>query len=128
MTGSKYRSRAAGQRLPEDNSRLKALRMQRQNLSVESRRGSLSRIFIEVRAPKPTLLTFVSGDEYLSLQGAREAFREALKAYEALGGKDNLELVEDDSKHWMTPKIRTAIYGFFMKHFNLKGSPGRRTR
>ena len=78
---------------------------------------------LEVRAPKPTLLTFVSRDEYLSLQGAREAFGEALKAYEALGGKDNLELVEDDSKHWMTPKIRTAIYGFFMKHFNLKGSP-----
>ena len=78
---------------------------------------------LEVRAPKPTLLTFVSRDEYLSLQGAREAFMEALKAYEALGGKDNLELVEDDSKHWMTPKIRTAIYAFFMKHFNLKGSP-----
>jgi len=78
---------------------------------------------LEVRAPKPTMLTFVSRDEYLSLQGAREAFGEALKAYEALGAKDNLELVEDDSKHWMTPKIRTAIYGFFMKHFNLKGSP-----
>ena len=78
---------------------------------------------LEVRAPKPTMLTFVSRDEYLSLQGAREAFREASKAYEALGGKNNLELVEDDSKHWMTPKIRTAIYGFFMKHFNLKGSP-----
>ena len=78
---------------------------------------------LEVRAPKPALLTFVSRDEYLSLQGAREAFREALNAYEALGVKDNLELVEDDSKHWMTPKIRTAIYGFFMKHFNLKGSP-----
>lgn len=78
---------------------------------------------LEVRAPKPTLLTFVSRDEYLSLQGAREAFGEALKAYEVLGGKDNLELVEDDSRHWMTPKIRTAIYGFFMKHFNLKGSP-----
>ena len=78
---------------------------------------------LEVRAPKPTMLTFVSRDEYLSLQGAREAFGEALKAYEALGVKDNLELVEDDSRHWMTPKIRTAIYGFFMKHFNLKGLP-----
>ncbi len=28
---------------------------------------------LEVRAPKPTLLTFTSRDEYLSLQGAREA-------------------------------------------------------
>ncbi len=78
---------------------------------------------LEVRAPKPALLTFVSRDEYLSLQGAREAFDEAATAYEALGNKDNIELVEDDSKHLMTPKIRTAIYAFFMKHFNLKGSP-----
>ncbi len=34
-----------------------------------------------------------------------------------------LVLVEDDSKHWMTPKIRLAIYSFFMKHFNIQGDP-----
>lgn len=78
---------------------------------------------LEVRAPKPTLLTFVSRDEYLALQGAREAFAEAGKAYEILGRKDNLEMVEDDSKHWLTPKIRLAIYAFFMKHFNISGNP-----
>jgi dienelactone hydrolase len=76
---------------------------------------------LEVRAPKPTLLTFVSRDEYLCLQGAREAYAEAKIAFSAFGGDDNLELVEDDSKHWMTPKIRAAIYGFFMKHFNISG-------
>jgi hypothetical protein len=32
-------------------------------------------------------------------------------------------MVEDDSKHWLTPKIRETIYSFFMKHFNLKGNP-----
>lgn len=78
---------------------------------------------LEVRAPKPTLLTSVSRDEYLTLHGAREAYAEASKAYEALGASDNLKLTEDDSKHWMTPKIRTEIYGFFMKHFNLPGTP-----
>ena len=78
---------------------------------------------LEVRAPKPTLMTFTSRDEYLSLQGALEAYREAIKAYEAYGGRDNLEIVEDDYKHWMTPKIRLAIYKFFMKHFNLSGDP-----
>jgi len=78
---------------------------------------------LEVRAPKPTLLTFVSRDEYLALQGAREAYSEARNAYEAFGKKENLELVEDDSKHWLTPRIRAAIYSFFMKHFNLSGSP-----
>lgn len=68
-------------------------------------------------------MTFVSRDEYLCLQGAREAFSEAKMAYNALGREDNLEMVEDDSKHWMTPKIRLAIYSFFMKHFNITGDP-----
>lgn len=78
---------------------------------------------IEVRAPKPTLMTFVSRDQYLSFQGARESFREAKKAYALLGHEDNLDLVEDDYEHWMTPRIRLKIYEFFMKHFNLPGDP-----
>ena len=77
---------------------------------------------LEARAPKPTLLTFVSRDEYLCLQGAREAYVEAKNAYQAFGKNENLEMVEDDSRHWMTPKIRQAIYAFFMKHFNLSGN------
>jgi hypothetical protein len=32
-------------------------------------------------------------------------------------------MVSEDSKHWMTPKIRLAIYKFFMKHFNIPGDP-----
>jgi cephalosporin-C deacetylase-like acetyl esterase len=76
---------------------------------------------LEVRAPKPTLLTFTSRDEYLSLQGARDARKEAQKAFKALGKPDNLAMVEDDSKHWMTLKIRQSIYSFFMSHFNVPG-------
>lgn len=76
---------------------------------------------IEVRAPKPTLMTFTSRDEYLSLQGARDAYTEAKRAYTILGAADDLQFVEDDSKHWLTPKIRLAIYSFFMKHFGLEG-------
>ncbi len=78
---------------------------------------------IEVRAPKPTLMTFTSRDEYLTLQGAQEAYQESKKAFEALGYKDNLQFSEDDSKHWMTLKIRNDMYAFFMKHFNLRGDP-----
>lgn len=78
---------------------------------------------IEVRAPKPTMLVFVSRDEYLCLQGAREARDEAVNAFEALGKRKNLLFVEEDSKHWLTPKIRLAIYSFFMKHFNMTGDP-----
>jgi len=78
---------------------------------------------LEVRAPKPTLLTFTSRDEYLCLQGARDGYNEAKKAYEVFGKPDDLSMVEDDSKHWLTPKIRLSIYSFFMKHFNMKGDP-----
>ncbi len=78
---------------------------------------------LEVRAPKPTLLTFVSRDQYLSIQGARESFREAKKAYAILGSADHLALVEDDFEHWMTPLIRSKIYAFFMEHFDLPGDP-----
>ncbi|HLF32583.1 MAG TPA: alpha/beta hydrolase family protein, partial [Cyclobacteriaceae bacterium] len=78
---------------------------------------------LEVRAPKPTLLTAVSRDEYLTLQGARDAYAESKKAFDLLGSPENIQIVEDDSKHWMTLKIRTTIYAFFMKHFNIPGEP-----
>ena len=76
---------------------------------------------LELRAPKPTMLTFTTRDQYLSIQGAREAFQEAKKSYEAFGKGENLAMVEDDFKHWMTPKIRSSIYAFFLKHFQLRG-------
>lgn len=78
---------------------------------------------LEVRAPKPTLLTFTSRDQYLSLQGAREALWEAQKVYRAFGKEENIRLVEDDYKHWLTPKLRLAIYSFFMQHFGMPGDP-----
>jgi len=78
---------------------------------------------LEVRCPKPTLMSFTSRDEYMALQGAREALREGKKMYNAFGKGDNIQLVEDDYKHSMTPKIRLAIYAFFQKHFNLPGNP-----
>jgi len=79
--------------------------------------------FLEVRAPKPTLLTFNSRDEYLSIQGAHEAYIETKAAYKAMGKEDNLEMADDDSRHWVTPRLRMAIYKFFMKHFDIAGDP-----
>jgi len=78
---------------------------------------------IEVRAPKPTLMTFTSRDEYLTIQSQHEAFKEAKAAFIAMGKEDNLKVSEDDSRHWMTSKIRNDMYSFFMKHFNLPGDP-----
>lgn len=76
-----------------------------------------------VRAPRPAMMTFVSRDEYLTLQGAREAYDELQKVYKAFSRDDDLVFVEDDSRHWLTPRIREAIYGFFMKHFDMDGDP-----
>ena len=78
---------------------------------------------IEVRSPKPTLMAFTTRDENMAFQGARDALKEAKKTYAAFGKEDNLQLVEDDAKHAMTPKIRLAIYAFFQKHFNIPGNP-----
>jgi len=78
---------------------------------------------IEVRSPKPTLMAFTTRDENMAFQGARDALWEAKKVYTAFGSENNLQLVEDDAKHALTPKIRLAIYAFFQKHFNLPGNP-----
>ena len=78
---------------------------------------------VEVRAPKPTLMTFTTRDEYLSIQGAREAYQEIRKAYRVLGREENVALVEDDYKHWMTPRIRSAMYAFLMRHLEVPGDP-----
>jgi cephalosporin-C deacetylase-like acetyl esterase len=78
---------------------------------------------VEVRAPRPTLMTFTSRDEYLSIQGAREAYQEIRGAYAAFGREENVGLEEDDYKHWMTPPIRRAIYAFLMKHLGISGQP-----
>ena len=78
---------------------------------------------IEVRSPKPTLMAFTTRDENMAFQGARDALWEAKKVYTAFGSENNLQLVEDDAKHALTPKIRLAIYAFFQKHFNIPGNP-----
>ena len=123
MTGLRSRCHAAGPLITERQLETKGA----QDAEAELYRGLAEGItfedLIEVRAPLPTLMTYVSRDQYLCLQGAREAYREAKVAFKALGKEDFLEIAEDDSKHWMTPKIRLAIYSFFMKHFNIPGDP-----
>ncbi|MCK0135356.1 acetylxylan esterase [Arenibacter sp. S6351L] len=76
--------------------------------------------FIEVRAPKPTLIMATTRD-FFSIQGTRESFLEARKAYEALGAKENLQITEDDDRHTSTIKNREAMYAFFQKHLNNPG-------
>jgi len=76
--------------------------------------------FIEVRAPKPMMIVTTTRD-YFSIQGARETYHEALKAYEAFGKPENLILAEDDHIHGSTKKNRESVYGFFQRFLNLPG-------
>ncbi|MCE5345512.1 MAG: alpha/beta hydrolase family protein [Bacteroidales bacterium] len=77
--------------------------------------------FIEIRAPKPTLIMATTRD-FFSIQGSRETFKEVKKIYEIFGKPDNIEITEDDFGHGYTKKNREAMYAFFQKHFMLPGS------
>ncbi len=76
---------------------------------------------VEVRAPRPTLMVTTTRDMF-SMDGARELFDEAKKAYKTLGAESNLGMVEDDAPHASTQKNREATYAFFQKHLNNPGS------
>jgi len=78
---------------------------------------------IEARAPKPTLISSTTRD-FFSIQGARETFREAGKAFAALGAADNLTMTEEDHVHGFTTKNREALYAFFQKHLGNPGDAG----
>jgi cephalosporin-C deacetylase-like acetyl esterase len=78
--------------------------------------------FLEMRAPKPTLMIKTTRD-YLPIQGAREAYQEISKAYKAFGQEENLLMVEDDAEHQFTRKNNEATYAFFQKFLELPGDP-----
>ncbi len=73
------------------------------------------------RAPKPTLMITTTGD-FFSIQGARETFARAKKAWTALGEAEAVGMVEDDGPHASTVKNREAMYAFFQKYLDLPGS------
>jgi dienelactone hydrolase len=78
--------------------------------------------FIEARAPKPTLMVTTTRD-YFSIQGARESFTEAGRAYKAFGKEADLLMVEDDNGHGFTQKNNEATCAFFQKYLDLPGNP-----
>ena len=75
---------------------------------------------LEVRAPKPALIVATTRD-FFSIQGARETYEEAKRAYEAFGKPEHLTMVEDEHGHGYTEENLEAIYAFFQKHLGLPG-------
>ncbi len=76
--------------------------------------------FVEVRAPRPTLMVTTTQDIF-SIEGARSLYQEANRFYSLLGAADHLEKVEDDAGHASTKKNREASYAFFQKHLKNPG-------
>jgi len=77
--------------------------------------------FIEIRAPKPTLIIATTRD-FFSIQGSCETYSEVKRIYGLFGKPDNIEITEDDFGHGYTKKNREAMYAFFQKYLQLPGS------
>ena len=78
--------------------------------------------YLLARAPRPTLLVTTTRD-FFNIQGSRETYAEAKRAFALLGQAQNLAMVEDDFEHGYTRKNREATYAFFQKHLGVPGSP-----
>ncbi len=91
-----------------------------QNLNAGLMHGIDHADFLEVRAPRPTLVVSTTRD-FFSIQGARETFEEAKQAFRAMSAEENLSMAEDDSGHGYTKKTREAIYRFFQRYLNNPG-------
>lgn len=91
-----------------------------QNLSGFIKNGLNHGDFIEVRAPKPTLILSVTRD-FFSIQGTRETYAEAKGIYRAYGKQEYLKKSETDTVHGTPLKNRVARYAFFQKFLNNPG-------
>jgi pimeloyl-ACP methyl ester carboxylesterase len=92
-----------------------------QNLFGGIRHGIDHADLLAVRAPRPALIVSTTND-FFSIQGSREAFRELQAVYDAFGRKGNLAMAEDIGGHESTMKNREAVYAFFQEHLRNPGS------
>uniref|UniRef100_UPI00261704A6 alpha/beta hydrolase family protein n=1 Tax=uncultured Gimesia sp. TaxID=1678688 RepID=UPI00261704A6 len=83
-----------------------------QNLFAQIRDGFDHSDFILVRAPKPTLILAATKD-FVPIEGAWEAFRQAKRAYTLLGYPERVELIEANEKHGFSQRLREGAVRFF---------------
>ena len=70
--------------------------------------------FILTRAPKPTLILAATRD-YVPIEGAWEAFRQAKRIYAQLGYPERVDLVETNAKHGFSRRLREGAVRFFAR-------------
>ncbi len=90
-----------------------------QNLFGQIQHGFDLPDFLIARAPKPTLILSATQD-FVPIDGAWEAFRDAKRVYSKLGRPECIQLVEADEKHGFTEPLRLAASQFFARWLQAK--------
>ena len=85
-----------------------------QNLFGQIKEGFDHPDFIITRAPKPTLILSATFD-YVPIEGAWDAFRQAKRVYTQLGYPERVSLVETHSKHGLNQTMREATARFMSR-------------
>ncbi|QDT26394.1 Acetyl xylan esterase (AXE1) [Gimesia panareensis] len=83
-----------------------------QNLYAQIRDGFDHPDFILSRAPKPTLILAATHD-FVPIAGTWEAYRQAKRAYTALGYPERVALIEANEKHGFSQRLREGATRFF---------------
>ena len=83
-----------------------------QNLFAQIRDGFDHPDFILTRAPKPTLILTATKD-FVPIEGAWEAFRQAKRVYTQFGYPERVELIEANEKHGFSQRLREGALRFF---------------
>ncbi len=78
-----------------------------QNLHAQTARGLDHADFLLMRAPRPTLILAATRD-YVPIDGAWEAFRQAKRLYTRLGLPEGVDLVEVNEPHGFSHGLRVA--------------------
>jgi dienelactone hydrolase len=92
-----------------------------QNIYKGIKRGITHADLLQVRAPRPLLISSTTRD-YFSIQGAIETYQEVLETYRAFDKEENISHVTDDAGHGFHNTI-TDVYAFFQRVFEVPGSP-----
>ena len=85
-----------------------------QNLYGQIRDGFDHPDFILARAPKPTLVLSATHD-YVPIEGAWEAYRQAKRTYTVLGYPERVEMLETNAKHGFSRRMREGATRFFAR-------------
>jgi dienelactone hydrolase len=78
-----------------------------QNIHAQIARGMDHADYLLMRAPRPTLILSATQD-YVPIEGAWDAFRQAKRLYARLGYAERVDLVETDEQHGFSTNLRTG--------------------